>query len=46
MGCAKEMKISQGFDVHGKLKFHRNVYKNSRKKMKMSITQMLYEAVA
>ena len=33
MGCANEMKISQGFDVHGKLKFHRMVYKNHRRKL-------------
>jgi hypothetical protein len=33
MGCANEMKSSQGFDVHGKLKFHRKVNKNSTRKL-------------
>jgi hypothetical protein len=27
------MKSSQGFDVHGKLKFHRKVNKNSTRKL-------------
>ena len=51
MGSANETNISQGFNVHGKLKFHRKVNKNTRKKlyrtkkMEMSITQMVYEVV-
>ena len=33
MGSANETNISQGFNVHGKLKFHRKVNKNTRRKL-------------